>query len=518
MSRNDSKNPRDNGMILPLVLVVGVVLAIVVVAMATYVTTTIRYGGIVEASAERLAAANAAMDNALEDIQRGTSFCTTTDAAGGATGYTYPMTDTVNGITPSINCHSTSGDLNVTDSYAVMLTGAGGQTGPLLTVTNGGDKTFTGRVYMAHEPNVASTISLGTSLKIEGGDLFYSTTGACPGGPIDLEDNSAHKITFGPAGAGHTTRCLPSSIAPPWQGKKPPLPDVTSTALFPTRASALPAPQVDPNGHGSCYVWEPGHYTGAMPTLPNNSYHYFKSGDYYFDGIGTWSLNKAFVLFGWPGGTGPSIGDNKDINDDATATAENNPCNYFWATNGLDDRTGAAIYMGGSSNLRIDGTASLEVSGRLHGPGGALCATVTGGCFNVALQVLDNTDVGTPSTLLGNNTVVSTDAGNKKQLALEGFVWAPNTGLEFSLISNASAAVLSGGAVLSELSAGASASANNFTIGVGTQPATYGFELTSTATTPGNAGTTIVRTVLDYRSDDELAVISRRVVALTPES
>ena len=45
-------------MVLPLVLVVAVVLGVVVVALATYASTNLKYGGVVEERADRLAAAD----------------------------------------------------------------------------------------------------------------------------------------------------------------------------------------------------------------------------------------------------------------------------------------------------------------------------------------------------------------------------------------------------------------------------------------------------------------------------
>ena len=499
---------RDRGMVLPLVLVIAVVMAVVVLALATYATATLRQGQVVEASADRLASANAGMDNALEDIQRGTSDCTTTALADGT--YTYQLKDAINGIHPVISCTRVSGTINAVDSYAVILTGEGVAAGdPLLTVENGNNKgdikTFTGKVYMARTPIADVTLDLSAKLNIESGDLLY--TGACAGPNHDLDDpaldlvNSASQYVK-VVSTGYYTRCTQRLWTELFNGRKPIEPNVDALTA---RTSTLPPALVDPHGNGVCYVWEPGHYTGPMPFLPANTYHYFKSGDYYFENMGTWSLEKTWVLFGWPGGTGPSIGDNKDIADDANATAGNNPCKHFWSTDqeGDPNRDGASVYMGGNSAFEVLGTASLEISAKKQ----------DSGRYNLALQALE--DRGVPSTLGANDWLVRTATGNKKQLAIEGFVWAPKTGLEFDLISNASVAALSGGAVLSHISAGAAANTNNFVVTAGTGTGTAALLVTSTAV---NSGTTTARTKITYRADRQFEVLSRRIVNLTPES
>ena len=100
---------------------------------------------------------------------------------------------------------------------------------------------------------------------------------------------------------------------------------------------------------------------------------------------------------------------------------------------------------------------------------------------------------------------------------MQGLVWAPFASFVFDLISNDAVAALTGGAVVGELSAGASASANNFVISVDTQATTNVLNLTATAT---NSGTTSVKAVLDVRTTDvssTYGVRSRRVLNITPE-
>jgi hypothetical protein len=481
---------RDRGVILPLVLVVVVVLGAVVLAVASYTATTLRQGQVVESSADRLAAADGAMDNALEDLERGSSVCALTSLASGA-GYTYDLGDQINGIEPQITCQTVGGEVNAVDAFAIIITGDGGQTGDLLTITNGGNseqarKVFEGPVYMARTPRDAApsqTLNLAADLTIKEGDLWYSNT-TCPASDVKLPPSS--RLKFTPDGYG--TRCLTDDWFTLFGSRRPPEPNVTDTTAFPLRASTPPA-----QDSLDCYIWPAGRYD-SPPQLENQSYNYFESGDYYFNfsgGSTTWSIENAHVLAGYPGDTGPSIPGYQNSDQ-----FNNNPCRNAWTAAG----PGASFYMGGASTIELENNSALEISGKVHSG------------YNVGVQALEVN--GNASTVGGNGRIVNAGSGTNKQLSIQGLVWAPYAGFGFDLIANDAVAALTGGAVVAELSAGASAQANNFVISVETQPATVDFVFTTTAT---NEGTTRVRTYLTYRTDTEYAITSRRVMSLTPE-
>jgi hypothetical protein len=358
----------------------------------------------------------------------------------------------------------------------------------LLTITNAAssEKVFEGPVYMAAPPS-ATSMDLSAPLTIKNGDLFY-TSSPCPGA-VTVPGN----LTLTPA--GYTLKCKTEDWVTLFQGKKPPEPAVTNSAAFPliddTVLGADHRPDQDANG---CYVWPPGRYNTA-PNLANQSYNYFVSGDYYFDNFSTWDLNNAFVLMGWPGSSGPGI-DGPDSHD----TLANNPCRDAWNET---DHTGAAVYLGGNSRIQISQGSTFEVSGKAHGD------------YIVGIQALEA--AGVASNVHGNNPIVSTGSGSNKQLSVQGLVWAPYSAFVFDLVSNEAVAALTGGAVVGELSAGASASANNFMITVGTQATESVLSLTATAV---KNGTTSVRAVLDVRTtgtSTSYGVRSRRVLNLTAE-
>jgi hypothetical protein len=473
-----------------MVLVVSVVLALIVVAVASYVAATLRQGQNVEASAARVAAANGAMDNALEALGRNASPCSLTALANGRP-YTFPLGGpeaAINGIVPTITCATVDGEINAVDAFAVIITGAGGQTGDLLTITNGGAseqarKVFDGPVYLGRTPRATApnkTMQFNATLTIKNGDLWYSNP-ACPG-TVALPSN----LKIAPETYG--TRCLTDDWFTLFGSRKPRVPN--SIASLPVLEPAAPSPT--PSG---CFVWPAGRYD-SPPQLPNQSFNYFQSGDYYFNfpsSNSTWSIGNAWVLAGYPGGIGPSIPGYQN-----NAKLADNPCLNEIQNPG----PGATFYLGGPSRIELSNNSALEVSGRAQGS------------YRVGLQALEPSDPGNPSTVPGDGRIVRASSGSNSSLSIEGLVWAPYAGFEFDLISNEATAALSGGAVVAELSAGASAQANNFVITVRPSTAEVDFVFTTTAT---NTGTTRVRTLLTYRTDFEVAIRSRRVLALTPE-
>jgi hypothetical protein len=245
-------------------------------------------------------------------------------------------------------------------------------------------------------------------------------------------------------------------------------------ALSPTNNVA-----VVPDAYG-CTVFEPGRYE-SQPQLGTNNY--FKSGNYYFLDVGTIAVKDARVLFGNMSGIEgfPSI--------------ENAPCN---AARGLDNTSGATVYVGGSTRFDIEANGAVEFSRRSQ-----IGSQKTD---RVSLHVIDPGLGGQPSW---SDPVIDTEPGNGKELAIQGLVWAPYAGLHFGEVTNDTTAVLRGGAVVAMLDAGASASATGFLIEIPTAETTRLLQLTSTAT---NDGELKIRAVLDWRvSNNETALKTWRV-------
>ncbi len=478
---------RDRGVILPITLVIVVVLAVVVAAVATYASATLRYGQVVEQSAERLAAANAGMDSALEALGRNASLCALTTRANSV--YETDDLPTINGITPSVRCRtiidSGHGPVTGVEEFALILTGdrgTGSRDGPMLWVRPAPTtrKVIDGPVFMDLPPSTTN-INLAAPLTIQNGDLWYRhPTLPCPTpGPVEP---SGLLITP----AGYDIRC---AAATNWR-------DLFSSSKPPESAviglpDATPDPPFDPAG---CKVFSPGRYS-TRPVL--GAYNYFESGDYHFDNIGEWEITDAYALFGWPGSTGPGIPGR------GTDTIAANICVGAWEADSAGG--GATIFLGGNSRIKVNGAGSLEVSGRDQGG------------RHVALMALE--DAPRTSTVqgddAGNLRLLKLGSGLNRQVSINGLVWAPFASVAIDGVSNAAVPVLRGGAVVGELHVGATADATNLLVSNGNTPAVRKLEFTSTAVSP-NGGETQVRAIVTYR-DGDYALESRRVMCITPD-
>lgn len=479
---------RDRGNVLPIVLVVSVVLAIVVVGLASYAAGTLRYGQQVELASDRLAAADGGIDYLLDTLRQRRTLCTSALAETPG-GVTETMGGTINGLSPTVNCRVLGTGTSTLDEWAVIMTGAAGATAPLLRVSGGGgsdnaDKTFTGRVFMERlEWNLLA------DLTIDEGDLWHSTS-TCPDvshkwGPTDAAAPTVpSELSFTPASRG--LMCTTATWTELFEPKRPVVP------TLPTELPTPPNPTIDPTG---CAIWRPGRYT-APPNFENQSYNYFASGNYFFDNVGEIETKNSYVLAGYPGPAGPSI-----IKITPQDTIDNHPCRFAWRNDPGGDALGATFYLGGNSSIFVGGGSALEISGRRQGN------------IRVSIQALDAGP--SASTLTGNSEIVTTKSGSGSQLAMKGLVWTPRATFAFSQIANETVAALRGGAVVARLVAGAAANTNNFLIEVVTQPSATAIALTSTAT---NSGSTSVRAVVEYRpSDGAYALRSRRVLSITPE-
>ena len=341
-----------------MVLVVTVVLALVVVGVATYTSAALRHGQVVEQSADRLATVDGATDNALEALSRNTSLCALSALSSQPGGYTYQLGDQINGIDPTINCTAVGGGVKAIDAYAVIMTGAGGQTGPLLTIANGGSsaqaqKTFEGPVYLARTPNSSST-SFSANLTIKNGDLWY--TGACPDDPTLAVDPH---LSITPAGYG--TQCVSHDWQTLFGSLRPPEFDVDTLTTSGTSTPTEDHSDAMSGNRGATRL--PRHSRIRRTTTSSPATTTSRTS-------GTGRSATRSVLFGHPGATGQSIPGYK--NSDTFST---NPCNAAWQA---DSPTGASLYMGGNSSITLGNNSALEISGAEQG------------AYRIAIQTLES--------------------------------------------------------------------------------------------------------------------------------
>jgi hypothetical protein len=462
------RNEPDQGSILPIVLVVSLVLGLVVVAVATYTATTLRYGQVSEARAGRIAAAQGAMDDTLEKLSLRGSLCST---ANEVLAFPEPLNDT----NVVVTCSIVADELPGADGWAIAITGEGApaNSDPTFDFTLGGTPEVNGPVYV-HDP---SRVALSQPTTLVEGDLWYPdvpcATSAASDPGVQFKRSatvSIPRLSFNPNTRGYY--CVNRTWSQLFGSGPDVSPKLDELELNPDYLNP------DYTTQGECRVFSEGRYT----SLPLSNNNYFKSGVYLFENTGLISIagsqttgNKLVVTMGQVPLEGyPVIGNSK--------------CD---AARQADSPTGATLYTTGDTRFFIGANSGLEISGSAQGNS------------NVAVHVLGSS--------LGYSTpFMSADNGAQKELALRGLLWAPYQRVVFETVPTQKAAVLQGGAVVAGFSGGISGAADGFVIQVGAGKTRTKLLIESTATDSKGANT--VRVVADYRpSTGDVAVNSRRV-------
>lgn len=466
MSRKSvMRQRRDEGAILPLVLVVIVVLSVIVVAIATYTSAGLRYGQQSEARAGRLASAQGAMDDALEQLSLRSSLCAT--AAGGA-GIDVPFPETVNGSSVVVSCRIVGGALPPADGWAIVITEEGAPaTGTTFEFSLGGKPEINGPVFL----NSPSRGLFAQPTTIVEGDIWYPDDDCAESNEADDGVQFARSsVTMGNLSFDPSTRGI-HCVNREWDelfGTN--LIVAPEVADYEADRATWENPTYDVQG--ACRVFEPGYYT----SLPLGNNNYFKSGVYVFDDLGAVTLKNKTMTMG-------------NITRQEFPAIDNTPCDGIRL--GDSDR-GATLYVKGDTRFISESNSGIEVSGRQQGT-----------AF-VAVHAL--------SSSLGYSTPLFTaDNGAKKEVAIQALLWAPYNSLQFDTIPSQKAAVLRGGAVVAGFTGGVSAAAVGFVIEVPTSAASTKLLLEATAT--DSQGENTVRVIANYRpSTGEVAVASRRVL------
>lgn len=456
---------RDDGSVLPLVLVMAVVLSMVIASLAGYIATGLRYGRVVEARADRLAAADGGLRYAIERLQNSAYAACLTNL--GRSGYSIDFPAHLNGSDVTVTCTRGGGGIGDIKAWAVIVTGEGVPASQwmLQSQAGGGIQKLLGGPVWVSDP-VRSDLK--APVTIEDGDVWYYRANCEP--RITALDS---RLSFKPAFRGAI--CVPKPwsqvfSAPPI-GSFPPVTDLGNTN---------PAPSTS----GGCTVFRPGRYTVA-PVLGQNSY--FRAGNYYFDNV-TVDVTNSIVTAGWADHR--LYGDQQYI--------PNAPCAAAIAADSVVSSSGATWYLGGTAKIEIGNKGSLEILRRLQGDS------------LVSIQTIEST---TPnqraSSLTYNTDVVWTKSGNNSDLAIHGLLWAPRAQLTFGNVTNRANGQLLGGAALARIALQASASASAFIIRVESSPAAFELRLDSTATLDGVS--TTMTAVVQVDDQGTTAVNSIRV-------
>ncbi len=462
---------------LPLVMALTIVSAMVVIALASYVTTDLRYGNVVEERADRLAAADGGLRFGIERLRNFQTLCTTKAGTGG--GFTTVFPPEINGATTNVTCRRVGTNISDLQGWGAVVTGAGVPSSKALFTTKGAGgsdnvKTFSGPIYVADPER----IDLAAKLEIENGDLWY-TSSDCDS-PTPIPEIDSGYLIFTP---DFFRGPICNDLAWDTGLFNPP---TSSTPPANILSSVNPAPD---NTNPGCRVFSPGKYTTA-PAL-SSSDNYFLAGEYYLENV-TLTLANQTVIAGFPSGAG----DSAKINSAACAGPQQQDRVNAAATGG---RGGATFYLGGTSRFDIQQGGQLEIFRRRQNE------------TYLSVYALESTGSGyTKSTLNHNSWILETKSGSNNDVAIHGLVWAPYTGATLGNITNAANGQLLGGIVVALLDTQASASASAFAIGVESNPIDVKLLLISTA--QKNGRTTSIRAVVQYRPDvGELAVNSWRV-------
>lgn len=458
---------RDEGAVLPLVLVMSLVLAVVIGALASYVAVGLRFGGVVEDRADRLAAADGGLRYAIERLQNSAYAGCLTNL--GNTGYTIDFPVQVNGADVDVTCRKGASGIGDIKAWAIIVTGQGVPAGQwmLQSQSGGGVQKLLGGPVWVTDP---SRTDLKAPVTIEDGDIWYYRSD-CTNPSVSIDPD----LTFTPAYRG------PICVNQPWSTVY----SAPTVGSFPSVTDLARTNQpgvVDANG---CTVFSPGRYT-TMPALGTNTY--FKAGNYYFEDF-TFDIRQSTVTAGWADAS--RYGDQQFIPNAPCAPAINAD-----ATSG--SAPGATFYLGGSAKIEIDVQGSLEILRRLQGNS------------LVSIQALRTTTVNYKASTLGyNEDVIYTKSGNNTDLAIHGLLWAPRAQLTFGNVTNRANGQLLGGAAIARIVLQASASASSFIIRVESSPIPYELRIDATATKNGQS--TTMTAVVQVDDQGTTAVNSIRV-------
>jgi hypothetical protein len=260
MKRTDARS--DEGAILLLVLGFLAFFGIVAVALLAQSGSSLKSGNAVQTFGKKVYSADSGIDFGIEALRTDATLCPD-DKAPETTITTSLVVD--NQVAPvTVKCRtSTAGSSGGWRGFGIITTSTDADS---LQLKSGPDKTISGAVF------VNGGITGAKDLKVENANYYQSSTRPCSG-----------KATATPA--------------PPY-GKicSASLPVLDATPPAPA-GPTNPAP--DTTTRPGCTIFRPGTYT-TQPALGNNNY--FKSGVYYFNDVGAWTIEKATVVGGTRGG------------------------------------------------------------------------------------------------------------------------------------------------------------------------------------------------------------------------
>jgi hypothetical protein len=478
-------------------MVITVVLAVVVVGIASFATTSLRYGGVTEARSDRLSAADAGMRYAIDQLKLRNAGCILDTQEAVLPGVQADFND----ATARVVCERVTSGFEGIQAYAAVMTGEGLAPGDSLLASQSGSsaKVLGGPVYMSRIDDQA--FALTPPVKIEDGPLLYhDTTGTVPcqsKKPSQIAAVNANTLIFEPE-----LIFGPVCVTVPWTTlfDSPAVPNLTALPVRDGTVAATgladatgPGSYVDFSSAGGCRVFLPGRYT--TPPDQTGEDAYFMSGEYLFDFVGPNQTLEIRQGTATAGRINTLVASVNELASDMTSQCKTQQAND------LSPIPGATFYFAGGSRIKIATQGSLEIHARQQGvdyvsvqtlcaPNGGWCnADGDGGILGAA------STLSAPAASQADNFIF-TDSGNNKEFVAQALVYAPLAQIEFGNVSNSATQKMLGGLIVSRLFLQSSTSASNFESSVPTSPITAKIQLTSTAS---KSGTTSIQTIVEYR-------------------
>jgi hypothetical protein len=280
----------------------------------------------------------------------------------------------------------------------------------------------------------------------------------------------------------------------------------------------------------SCRVFHPGRYLRPPVVKVNpNIDAYFKSGDYLFD-FRDLETTTPVSLAALPAAD-ELMDEAEFLVDNTTVIAGKLDTSVTSSTlvnhsDCLDAQTadtgfGATFYMSALAHILVEAGGAFEIMPRNQGTSAdpryiavhALCDRVAAAAW-CTQSPISATGSPAPSSLTApspqngsdanSHNIVYTHAGQPASMVVNGMIYAPKAELELENASASAQARFKGGLVLARATLQASASAENFEIGVTVQDINFGFRLTATGTDAQGRSTRIT-SALDYTFGDPYA-------------
>lgn len=450
----------EEGSALVLALVFLMLFGLVIAAILSQVETNVRTTLVVRTHEAKVYGADAGIDYAIQALQADDTTCP--DDTTGPETLADPPLDS--GITVTVTCETTEGNVLGVRGYAVVTTVDDGGATSLDTSNGSVDRIIEGPVWTDGD------IDLDKPVKIDQAHLLQKSP--CQSTPID-------KLTVT---APFTVKC--------------------STAAEPDEEHELPAyPSGGPqsatgDGDAACRTFSPGIYTTAPDLVASN---YFQSGFYYFEDIGDWTIgsvpgNPTVVLFG---------GTSSDTVNEPKALSET-PCATEAST-----AKGVMFVLGGSSRMVIDGGARVE----LFTPNQAAVGTGDPGISIRSVLAEDFAADSRWKVSTAGLVILDVAGGNTRDMAVHGIVYAPEHMIKLFVTGGTVDAQLQGGAKVLRIGLDTSNSGTGLKVSTKSGSGRRKITLTAKAVDPDGGRTVEARAVvrIENNAARSVTVLSRSV-------